>query len=128
MRAPYEHQPRLLGEWLFPQVAQLAPEWRAAQVTGWLLGLDAPFVLDLLVDSELLSSQIAVALKALPPPQPPDRDDGEVWINSECTALMFGVEPDVIARVGDLTRLPQFLIKHGIRRRKEYEALVGSTL
>ena len=55
------------------------------------------------------------------------RDDGEVWINSECTALMFGVEPDVIARVGDLTRLPQFLIKHGIRRRKEYEALVGST-
>ncbi|WP_238422701.1 hypothetical protein [Gordonia sp. 'Campus'] len=59
--------------------------------------------------------------------------DGEVHMNDQCAALMFGVDVSIIKRsVTDndgrvAGSLPPLVVRNGIRRRKEYEAMTGTT-
>lgn len=59
------------------------------------------------------------------------RPDGEVLMNDRCTALMLGVSVEAlgcyIREGGGRTSysLPPLVIKNGIRRRKEFEAITG---
>lgn len=56
--------------------------------------------------------------------------DGELYMDDQATALLFGVDVDTITFVSKgsgraAMNLPDQLRKAGIRRRKEYEAMTG---
>lgn len=55
--------------------------------------------------------------------------DGELAMNNDCVALMFGVSVDQIEKsIGpDGLCLNDMTKRSGVRRRKHYEAVVGNT-